>query len=89
MAKCSSLTKKRIVVSHRYATKANALMIGDSNVFFVIKRRSCSANILFCNFAISKMIFLTVGNSLLRFLTNLESGSLGYVPMYIVYDPTQ
>ena len=52
--------KKRIVVSHRHATKANAL-IGDNNVFYfqtmIVFRKYIVIDCKNCNFAIENEIF--------------------------------
>ena len=73
--------KKLIVVSHRHATIANALMIGDNNVFyFQTIIVFCKYN---CNFAIENDIFDCRKFTFAFFFKNLESGSPGLPVEYV------
>ena len=69
-----------VVVSHRHATIANALIKAWHNVFYfqtmIVFRKYIVIDCKNCNVAIEK-IFLTVGIALLRLFKNLESGSPG------------
>ena len=81
-----------VVVSHRHATIANALIKtwSTTTTLYIFKRWSCSAKYIVvdckkCNFVIENDIFDCRKRSFAGFfLTNLESGSPGYVRAYAV-----
>ena len=78
--------KKRIFVSHRHATKANAL-IGDNNVFYfqtmIVFRKYIVIDCKNCNFAIENEIFDCRKFTFASFFKNLESGSPGLPVGYV------